>query len=103
MIEEVVRADDAELAEGNEGANFRITKTITAVTIVDRSARVFETDIGKRPLGRRSWVARWLGRTSAICLALWLPEFGFGRVLASGLDRVEEVLPFAEWIESRHG
>jgi hypothetical protein len=101
VIREVPSGDDAELAEVNERADFGVAETVTAIAVINETARVFEMNGGTGWYGRIPGLWRWLSR-SHVVTPLALRSLVVGLVFALGLDGIEKVLPFAKWVEARH-
>jgi hypothetical protein len=101
VVGEVGSGDDAELAKVNERADFGVAETVTAITVVNETARFFKMNGGAEWYGRIPGLWRWPLR-SHVVTALALRSLVIGLVFALGLDGIEKILPFANWVEARH-
>jgi hypothetical protein len=99
----VVCGDNTELAEVHQCADFGATQSITVVAIIEQGAGVPETHVWQRHFRAAHSISRWLVRSDEIGVRLRTTLRCVELTLALCLDGIQEVLPFVEWIETRHG
>jgi hypothetical protein len=99
VIGEVLSGDDAELAEVNERADFGIAETIAAIAVIDETTCALAMNVRMRLLFEAPMVSRRICGGRAVYGAF---DVTVECKFAFGLDGIEEVLSFAQWIEARH-